>query len=203
MKLYDAAIAPNPRRVRIFLAEKQIEVPLVAVDMGAMEQRSDAFTALNPFQMLPILELDDGTIISESIAICRYFEEIHPKNPLFGADAKEKALIDMWNRILEFELYRHVANAFRHSHPRMAHREIPQIAELAAVSPQKAFVTMSRMDAVLRERPFIAGEKFSVADITGLTTLDFLKLARMEVPEELAAVRRWHEQLRARPSAAA
>jgi glutathione S-transferase len=203
MKLYDAPIAPNPRRVRVFLAEKQLEIPLVQVDMGKLEHQQEAFTAKNPFQMLPILELDDGTIISESVAICRYLEELHPEPALFGRGALAKAQVDMWNRILEFELYRHIANAFRHSHPRMASREIPQIAELAATAPAKALAAMAKLDKVLQDREFIVGDDFSVADITGLVTLGFLNLARIEIPQELSALRRWNDALNARPSAAA
>ncbi|MGE3244704.1 MAG: glutathione S-transferase family protein [Beijerinckiaceae bacterium] len=203
MKLYDAPLAPNPRRVRIFLAEKGIEAPLVQVDLGAREHWGPAFTALNPFQLVPVLELDDGTVIFESVAICRYFEEIHPEPPLFGTGPVGKAQVEMWNRAIEHELYRHVANAFRHSHPRMADREVPQIAELAATAPSKALATMARLDRVLEGRPFIAGEAFSVADITGLVTLDFLKLARMQIPDDMKSLRRWHAELAARPSAGA
>jgi glutathione S-transferase len=203
MKLYDAPLAPNPRRVRIFLAEKKIKVPRVAVDLGAREHWGEAFSAMNPFQMVPVLELDDGTIISESIAICRYFEEIQPEPPLFGTGAVGKAQVEMWNRIIELEFYRHVANAFRHSHPRMADREVPQIAELAATAPGKAMAALAKLDKILHSREFIAGEAFSVADITGLVTLDFLKLAKLEVPAEMEGVRRWHAALSARPSAKA
>jgi glutathione S-transferase len=203
MKLYDGAMAPNPRRVRIFLAEKGIIIPVVPVDMGVLEHQGAVFTSLNPFQLLPVLELDDGTIISESVAICRYFEEIQPEPPLFGVGPVGKAQVEMWNRIIELELYRHVANAFRHSHPRMAGREVPQIAELAATAPQKAIATMEKLDSVLQDRPYIAGDDYSIADITGQVTLGFLKLARMEIPEGLKALRRWNDALNARPSAAA
>lgn len=203
MKLYDMKMAPNPRRVRIFLAEKGIEVPLVPVDLGAKEHWGEAFTAINPFQAVPVLELDDGTTISESIAICRYFEELHPQPALFGTGALGKAQVEMWTRILELELYLHVANAFRHGHPRMADREIPQIAELAAAAPAKAMATMEKLDKALAGRPFIAGDSYSVADITGLITLDFLKLARIEVPAGLTSLLAWHAALSSRPSSAA
>lgn len=203
MKLYDSPLAPNPRRVRIFLSEKGIDVPLVPVDLGAREHWGAAFSALNPFQMVPVLELDDGTTIFESVAICRYFEETHPEPPLFGVGAIGKALVEMWNRVIELELYRHVANAFRHGHPRMAGREVPQIAELAAVAPDKAIATLRKLETVLQNRSFIAGESLSIADITGLVTLDFMKLARIDIPEDLPAIRRWHAAMSARPSAQA
>jgi glutathione S-transferase len=203
MKLYSASRAPNPRRVLIYLAEKGLNIPIEEVDIGALEQKSDAFTALNPFQRTPVLVLDDGMAICESIAICRYFEELHPEPPLFGVGALERAMVDMWQRRLELGLLLHVANAFRHAHPYMAKMEVPQIAELAKASPAKALEVMAIVDRELKDRPFIAGERMSVADITGLVALDFTKVARIKIPEEFAYLRRWREALAARPSAKA
>jgi glutathione S-transferase len=203
MKLYSSAFAPNPRRVRIYLAEKSLAVETVTIDLGRLEHRSDAFAALNPFQRVPLLQLDDGTLISESMAICRYFEELHPEPPLFGTGALERAIVEMWQRRLELNLMYHVAHAFRHAHPHMAAMEQPQIAELAQSSKPKAIEAMRVFDAALADRPFIAGSRFSVADITGLVALDFTKVARIPIPEELAHLRRWHAQLSARPSATA
>ena len=119
MKLYDGGRAPNPRRVRIFLAEKGIEIPLESVDLGALEHKSETFTALNPLQRLPVLTLDDGTVITESIAICRYFEALRSEPPLFGRGALEVALVEMWNRRVELNLYAAVSAVFRHLHPAM------------------------------------------------------------------------------------
>ena len=119
MKLYDGGRAPNPRRVRIFLAEKGITVPAEQVDLGTMQQRSKAFTAINPMQRVPALLLDDGTVIAESIAICRYFEALHPDPPLFGWGALESALVEMWNRRAELHLLFPVAAVFQHQHPAM------------------------------------------------------------------------------------
>ena len=203
MKLYSASRAPNPRRVLIYLAEKGLSVPISEVDLGALEHRSDAFTALNPFQRTPALVLDDGEVICESIAICRYFEELHPDPPLFGVGALERARVEMWQRRLEMTLLLHVANAFRHAHPAMAKMEVPQIGEVAQSSPAKALATMAIVDHELKDRPFIAGERFSVADITGLVALDFTKVARIALPEELVNLRRWRSELAARPSAKA
>jgi glutathione S-transferase len=203
MKLYNSPLAPNPRRVRIFLAEKSLVVPTVDVDLARLEQRSDSFSALNPFQLIPVLVLDGGETICESIAICRYFEEIHPEPPLFGLGALERARVEMWQRRLELGLFRHIADAFRHSHPRMAEMESPQIAELAAAAKPKALQTMARLERELAARPFIAGDRFSVADITGLVALDFARNARIAIPEEFAALTRWRAALAARPSAAA
>jgi glutathione S-transferase len=203
VKLYDSRFAPNPRRVRVFLAEKNLEVPTVDVDLAHLEQRSDDFAALNPFQRVPVLVLDNGVAICESIAICRYFEEMQPDPPLFGIGALERALVEMWQRRLELGLLIHIANAFRHSHPHMAAMEVPQIAELAQTSKPKAIEAMARIDRELENRQFIVGDRFSVADISGLVALDFAKTARIAIPEEFRQLRRWHEALSARPSAKA
>jgi glutathione S-transferase len=203
MKLYSSPLAPNPRRVRIFLAEKNLTVPTVDVDLARLEQRSEGFSALNPFQTIPVLMLDGDVAICESIAICRYFEEIQPDPPLFGIGALERAMVEMWQRRLELGLFRRIADSFRHSHPHMAQMETPQIAELAQSSKPKALEAMARVDRELADREFIAGDRFSVADITGLVALDFAKTARIAIPEEFGRLRRWREALAARPSAKA
>ncbi|MBZ8134154.1 glutathione S-transferase family protein [Afifella sp. IM 167] len=203
MKLLDGGRAPNPRRVRIFLAEKGIEVPVETIDIGRKEHYSDAFLRLNPMRRLPVLVLDDGTPICETMAICRYFEALQPEPSLFGRDAREIATIEMWNRRMELDLLLLVASVFRHSHPAMAELEVPQIGALAEASRGRVPAILKWLDTELRERDFIAGEDFSVADITGLVAIDFMKPARLEVPEELAALRAWHERVKARPSAAA
>jgi len=203
MRLYNSNLAPNPRRVRIFLAEKGLSLPTVDVDLGRLEQKSAVFSALNPFQAVPALELDDGTIIAESIAICRYFEELHPDPPLFGVGPLERATVEMWQRRLELSLFFPVAQAFRHSHPAMKAMESPQIKEWAEANRPRALAAMARVDEALSDRPFIAGERFTVADITGLVALDFTRSARIAIPEELARLKRWREALAARPSAKA
>lgn len=203
MKLYDGGKAPNPRRVRVFLAEKGIEVPFVPVDMAAMGHRSEEIRSLNPLQRLPVLELDDGTVLSETVAICRYFEEIHPAPPLFGEGALGKALVEMWQRRIELNLFQPVAFAFRHLHPAMKEWEVPQVPEWGEVNKPKAVDFLGLLDKELAGREFAAGDAFSIADITGLIAIDFMKPARIAVPEELSNVRRWHAALSARPSAAA
>jgi glutathione S-transferase len=203
MKLYDGGRAPNPRRVRVFLAEKGIEVPMQPVDMGELGHKSDEITARNPLQRLPVLELDDGTVIAESVAICRYFEELHPEPALFGRDAVGRALIEMWQRRLEFHLLMPVAQAFRHIHPAMQAWEVPQIPEWGEANKPKALAFLELLDRELAGRDFVAGDDFSIADITGLIAMDFMKPARIEIPESLANVRRWHAALKARPSAGA
>src|SRR5208337_2717301 len=117
MKLYDGGKAPNPRRVRVFLAEKGVTIPTEQVDLGTLQQKSPAFSAINPLQRVPALVLDDGTVLTESVAICRYIEALHPAPPLFGEGALEQALVEMWNRRAEFNLLGPVANVFRHLHP--------------------------------------------------------------------------------------
>jgi glutathione S-transferase len=203
MKLYDGGRAPNPRRVRVFLAEKGIEVPLVPVDMAAMGHKSEEITAKNPLQRLPVLELDDGTIITESIAICRYFEELHPEPPLFGEGAVGKALVEMWQRRMELNLLQPVAHAFRHIHPAMKEWEVPQLPEWGEVNKPKALEFMELLDGELAARPFIVGQDYTVADITGLIAVDFMKPARIEVPERLANFRNWNQRVASRPSAKA
>ena len=201
MKLYDGGKAPNPRRVRIYLAEKGLSAPLVPVDMGAMEHRGDAVASRNPLRRLPVLELDDGTVITESIAICRYFEELHPEPPLFGVGAVGKAQVEMWQRRLELNFLVTIANAFRHIHPAMKEWEVPQMPEWGEINKPKAVEFMALFDKELASREFAAGDAYSVADITGLVAMDFLKPARIAVPEEFSNLRRWHEALKARPSA--
>jgi glutathione S-transferase len=203
MKLYDGGRAPNPRRVRIFLAEKGIEVPLVPIDMGAMGQRSQEIAQRNPLQRLPVLELDDGTVLTETVAICRYFEELHPKPALFGQGALGKAKVEMWQRRMEFNLFLPVAQAFRHTHPAMKEWEVPQIAEWGEANRAKALEFLHILDGHLASNAFAAGDEFSIGDITGLVAVDFMKPAHIAVPEELANVLRWHRDLKARSSATA
>jgi glutathione S-transferase len=203
MKLYDGGKAPNPRRVRVFLAEKGIEIPSQPVDMGAMGHRSEEVTALNPLRRLPVLVLDDGTVLTETVAICRYFEELHPEPALFGRGALGKAKVEMWQRRLELNLFSYIANAFRHIHPAMKEWEVPQFPEFGESNKPKAVEFLGILDQELAGRRFIAGDEFSIADITGLCALDFMKPARIAMPEHLANVQRWHAELRSRPSAAA
>ena len=203
VKLYDGGRAPNPRRVRIFLAEKGISVPIEPVDLGRMEHKSAAYTAINPRQRLPALVLDDGTVIAESIAICRYFEEIQPDPPLFGRGAKGRALVEMWQRRLEFELYFVVAAAFRHLHPAMAEMEVPQVPAWGQANKDKVPEILVFLDSHLADHAFVAGDDFSIADITGLVALDFMKVAKLSIPENLTNLVRWRAALAERPSAAA
>lgn len=203
MKLYDAKRAPNPRRVKIFLKEKGLEIETVSIDMGAMAHRSPEITAMNPLQQLPILEFEDGSVLTESVAICRYFEELYPDPPLFGRDARERAFVEMWNRRVELNLMVAVAAAFRHLHPAMSVSEVPQVAEWGEANKPKALAFLALLDRELEGRPFIAGEHYSIADITAMVAFDFMKLARIACPDENANVWRWYRTVASRPSAAA
>lgn len=203
MRLFDGGKAPNPRRVRVFLAEKNIEAPLTPVDMGAMGHRAPEIAELNPLRRLPILELDDGAVLTESVAICRYFEETNPQPPLFGVGALGRAKVEEWQRRLELNLMMPVAHAFRHLHQAMAGWEVPQIAEWGEANKPKALDFLALLDRELAGREFAAGDDYSIADITGMIAIDFMKPARIAMPEEFGNVRRWHAALAARPSAGA
>jgi glutathione S-transferase len=203
MRLYDTKTAPNPRRTRIFLAEKGIALPTEQVDIMAMQHKTPEYTAINPFQRMPALVLDDGTVITESIAICRYFEMLQPDPPLFGKGAKEIAMVEMWNRRAEINFFSNVAAVFRHLHPAMKELEVPQIPAFAEAMRPRALWFLELLEKELATREFIAGDSFSVADITTQVAVDFMKPARLAIPEAAANVKRWHAAVSARPSARA
>ncbi len=203
MKLYDSRQAPNPRRARIFLAEKGITLPTEQVDIMAMQHKTPEYTAINPLQRMPALVLDDGTVITESIAICRYFEMLQPDPPLFGVGPKEIALVEMWNRRAEINFFSNVAAVFRHLHPAMKTLEVPQVPAWAEANKPRVTWFLQLLDRELGKRQFIAGDRFSVADITALVAFDFMKPAKLAVPDDLAHVKRWHAAVSARPSATA
>ncbi len=203
MKLYDGGRAPNPRRVRVFLAEKGIKIPTEQVDLGKLEQRSDAYTAINPMQRVPALVLDDGTVIAESIAICRYFEALQPDPPLFGRGALEGALVEMWNRRAELHLLLPAASIFQHLHPAMKQMVDPQVPQWGEANKPRVFDFLRFLDNELKSRSFVAGQDYSVADITALIAVDFMRVSKLVVPDSLANVRRWHAAMSARPSAGA
>jgi len=203
MKLYDGGRAPNPRRVRVFLAEKGIKILAEQVDLGSLQQKSEAFTAINPMQRVPALVLDDGTVITESIAICRYFEALEPEPVLFGRGALQSALVEMWNRRVEFHLFVPVSHIFRHLHPAMKEMESPQVAEWGEANKPRALSFLQFLDAELASRTYVAGEDYTVADITAMIAIDFMRVSRMVVPDALASLKRWYAAVTARPSAAA
>lgn len=200
MKLYDGGRAPNPRRVQIFLKEKGISLPTVQVDINRLEQHDEEFARLNPMRRVPVLVLDDGTAISETVAICRYFERLCPEPNLMGEGAKEEAVIEMWQRRVEFGFMLPVAFAFRHLHPGGAHLENPQIAEWGQVNQPRAREFMEFLDEELVEREFVAGDRFTIADITAIISYQFLKPGRIPYPEDLENLQRWYRAVSERPS---
>jgi glutathione S-transferase len=203
MKLYDSPVAPNPRRVRIFLAEKGISIPRETVDLAKLEQKAPEFAAINPLQRIPVLEFDSGETVSESVAICRYFEEIQPDPPLFGRNPLEKARVEMWQRRAELEFFFPIALAFRHSHPAMVEMERPQIAQLVELNRPRALAFARYLDSELAQRRFLAGDAFSIADITALVAADFARPARIGFLGALVHFARWRAEGSARPSASA
>ncbi|MDY8110024.1 glutathione S-transferase [Fulvimarina sp. 2208YS6-2-32] len=203
MKLFDGGRAPNPRRTRMFLAEKGIEIATVPIDMAKGEHRGEAIAARNRLKRLPVLELDDGTILTESIAICRYVEALHPDPPLFGRTPIEIGLVEMWNRRAELELYLAVGAVFRHGHPGMAVAEPVQIAEWAELNRGRAIEALAMIEEQLSANAFLAGAAFSVADITAFVAVGFMKAANLDVPDDFTHVKRWYESVRERPSASA
>lgn len=203
MKIIETRTAPNPRRVRIFLAEKGITgVVFEDVDLYR-DLKTSGFSACNPLQRVPVLMLDDGTAIAETMAICRYFEETHPEPALFGVGAAGKGVTEMWNRRMELGLFFHISQVFRHLHPKMAELEVPQVAAWGEANRPKAIAMLEFLDARLAAVPFIAGDAFSVADITALVAIDFMKPARIVRPSGLANLERWYVDVSGRPSAAA
>lgn len=201
MRIIETKRAPNPRRVSIFLAEKGIDVPREERDLMTGELRGDDFAAFNPWQRVPVLVLDDGTAISEFVAICRYFEEVQPEPPLFGTGSVGKAEVEMWNRRVELGLLAAIASVFRHLHPRMAHLEVPQVTAWGEANKDKVESELARLDRRLAQSEFIAGAGFSIADITALVAIDFLKPAKLPPPAGHRHVMRWYSQVSARPSA--
>ena len=210
MKLYQSDASPNSRRGRIFLAEKGISMPLVPVDLAAKEQFSDAYAAVNPRRVVPTLMLDDGSAIGEVPAILRYIEEIHPEPPLLGATAKTKAQVAMWERRAEMEGFASVMEAVRNAAPRLQNRAIAgphdyeQIPALVDRSRMRVGHFYADFNTRLAVVPYVAGDAFSVADITAVVTVDFAtKAAGLPIPDQHAALRRWYDLVSARASMAA
>jgi len=204
MLLYDAVNpAPNPRRVRIFLAEKGIKLPVRVLSIANGEHKGDEFLAINPLGQLPALALDDGEVITESVSICRFLESLHPDPPLFGKTPKAIAEIDMMIRRVELRLVVPVGMVWLHTHPYTARVVKPQFPEYGETQRRRAQAVMAEFDRVLGGRPWLAGKEFSMADIMLLTTIDFAAWIGLPVPAELAALGDWHARASARESAGA
>jgi glutathione S-transferase len=202
MKLYDFTMAPNPRRVRIFLAEKGVKIPIEQVDLLAGKSHTAEFLAKNPSGALPVLELDDGTYLAESVAICRYFEETHPEPRLMGIDGMDRALVEMWNRRMELELFLPLARALQNTLP-FFKAMMKQFPDYGAAQHEAVNQRMVRLDSELKNREFISGNRFTIADITAQVAVDLrTNLGGMPMPD-LPNLRRWHASVSARPSAKA
>lgn len=211
MKLFDAGWAPSPRRVRIFLAEKGITVDRVEIDLRRGEHLQPDYAAINPQRQLPALLLDDGTLIDDSLAICRYFEALQPDPPMFGATPAEIGLIEAWLRRIEHDCFQAVAMALRNKVPAFADRAVsgqwPAIAQIPDLVARGRGMWLSfadNLDAHLAGRDHIAGAGFSMADIAALVAIDFGIDTRLPDPREgRPALARWHARTAERPSSAA
>lgn len=203
MKLYDYTIAPNPRRVRIFLAEKGIDVPLVPVDIRGGGARTPEILEKNPFGGIPVLELDDGTCISESVAICRYFEELQPDPPLFGATPIEKATVEMWLRRVELNFMVPTGMVWLHGNPLTA-KIVDQIPEIADQYRDRIHRGYKLFDQQLASNEYLAGDFYSVVDAVALPSVDFAgSLVAEPFDNELEHLKRWHKSVSSRDSAEA
>ena len=211
MKFFDFGMAPNPRRARIFMAEKGIEgVEIIQIDLGDnRENVGDEYRSINPSCTVPALVLEDGTLISESVAICRYFEEIQPNPPLMGRDAKEKAVVEMWQRQVELQGYMPAGEAFRNYNKRFTGRALAgndsyeQIPELVTRSRTRVERFFNLLNNHLESREFIAADVFSIADITAYVMVDFAGWSKMGINEDQTHLKRWYESIKARPSSSA
>ena len=211
MKLYNTQLAPNPRRVRMFMSEKGIECDIVELNIVAGDNLNDEYLALNPRGLLPALELDDGTVLDESVAICRYLEETVPEPPLMGTDPVSRAQIEARQRHMEFDGLFAAADTFRNSYPGFANRglggnvgEVPAIPELAERGKASLERFFRKLDDSLASSQYVAGDSFTIADITALCAVDFATTAaRFSFPEDCPNVKRWYDEVSARPSASA
>ncbi len=204
MKLFIAPRAPNPRRVQMFLAEKGVQLPLETVDLNAQEHKSAAFRARSPLARVPVLELDDGRMLSETRAICTYLEGLYPEPNLMGRDATERAFIEMADRRVEWYFMLPIGNCIRHTHPGLAPLEQPQFPDFGRSQGEKLRETAAWLDSELQRQPWVAGDRLTIADITAFCALEFAKLMRFSAGEEgFTALQAWRDRVAERPSAKA
>jgi glutathione S-transferase len=206
MKLFTWGRAPNPRRVLIYLREKGLDVPTEEAAEPGASVLKPSFLDAYPHRRVPLLLLDDGACIGEAMAICRYFETLHPEPSLMGRDAREIALIDMWERLAEWEGLHAVSEIFRNSHPNFSDRSLagytdplPRIPALVERGTARMRMFYDKLEARLADNEFVAGDRFSVADITALCAIDFGRVCKLTIPDACENLRRWHEAVSARP----
>ncbi len=208
MKFYDCETAPSPRRVRFFIAEKGLDIPVVQVDLASGEQLGDSFREKNPDATVPVLELDDGSLITESNAICHYLEELHPEPPLIGANALDRAQALEWNQKVELNFFWGLAEVLRNTSAKFENRglpgrfDYPQIPALAERGFQRAGDYLGVLNERLATVPYVAGEQFTIADITLKVGLDFSQWIKLPVPDSLTHLHDWHSRVQSRPAAA-
>jgi glutathione S-transferase len=203
MKLYEFALAPNPRRVRMFIAEKGLKIPTEQVDLMTGQNRTPEFLTKNPSGGLPVLELDDGSYLAESVAICRYLEALHPEPRLMGVDARDQALVEMWNRRMEMELFGPASRVVQNTHP-MFKARMKQFPDYGEAQREAVIARLARMDRELEGRQFVAGDRFTIADITPFVMLEFgAMMIELKIDPSLGRLRKWFDTVAARPSAKA
>lgn len=206
MKLYNFAMAPNPKRVAIFIAEKGVEIETIEVNIRAGEHKTPAFTAINPLQDLPLLQLDDGTHINQVNAICRYIDDVFPEPPLYGRTPEERAKVESWNHRVQMEGIGAVTDAFRNSSPNFVGRAIAgphsyeQIPALAERGRLRIDNFMKDMNAHFADNQFVLGDYFSVVDITVFMSIEFATWVKKKIPEDCTHLQRWFDAMSARPS---
>jgi len=203
LKLYSHPLAPNPRRVRIFAAEKGIQLAMEDVDILAGQSRTPEFLAKNSSGAVPVLELDDGSYLSESVAICRYLEGLQPEPNLMGRDLREQAEIERWNRRMELELFNPIARTAQNTNP-IFQRRFKQFPEYGEAQRAVAYQRLERMDQELDGHEFVAANRFTIADITAVVAIDIGGfLASIQIPSKFAHLTRWHATVSKRASAKA
>ncbi len=207
MKLYDFGPAANSKRVRMFLSEKQLKIPVIELNVRDDAQFKEPYTTMNPFHCVPFLELDNGTVIAESISICRYLEELHPEPSLFGRDPVERAIIDMWNRRVELDGFMPILHATRNSVPLFAGRvvpgtrtDLPQLPVMVERGKEMLDIFLARLEPQLAKNDFVAGAKVSIADITCYFVINMANRFEMDVASRYPGIQRWHTMFSARPS---
>ncbi len=209
MKFYDCSTAPSPRRVRIFIAEKGLDIPTVQVDLRNGEHLTESFRKLNPWCTVPVLELDDGTTLSEAVAVCRYLEETRADPPLMGVDARDRARVAMWEHRFEIDGFLAVTEAFRNQARGLKGRaltgpegaeQIPALVERGRARVERFFAALDRQ---LADHPFVTGERYTIADITAQVAVDFAGWIKMSLPVECRHAAAWYQRVSQRPSASA